>query len=137
MTDLTKYFHKKRYQTNKYDNEIYTRNPLLKFKISEIKEKRHAELIKQKAALVMNEVNIHYVCVADVRFTFAGENSNMSSIAIDGHRRRRHTGARKDLHRKDPSICSRIEKSRSAEVHRTEILGLCAVALASQISEYR
>lgn len=52
MSDLRKYLHKKRYSDNRYDNEPYTRNPLLKFRISEIKERRHSEQIKHKAAMV-------------------------------------------------------------------------------------
>lgn len=37
---------------NKYDNEKYMENPLLKFHLNEIRERRHYTFLKQKAALV-------------------------------------------------------------------------------------
>ncbi|XP_026849759.1 dynein heavy chain 12, axonemal [Drosophila persimilis] len=36
--------------TRKYDNEPYLKNPLLKFHISEVHERRHYQFLKQKAA---------------------------------------------------------------------------------------
>ncbi|XP_017137652.1 dynein heavy chain 12, axonemal [Drosophila miranda] len=36
--------------TSKYDNEPYLKNPLLKFHISEVHERRHYQFLKQKAA---------------------------------------------------------------------------------------
>lgn len=39
-------------QINKYDNEKYMENPLLKFHLNEIRERRHYTFLKQKAALV-------------------------------------------------------------------------------------
>lgn len=52
MSDFTKYLHKKYYRIDKYDDEPYTKNPLLQFQISAIKERRHSEYIKRKAAAV-------------------------------------------------------------------------------------
>lgn len=37
---------------DKYDNEKYMENPLLKFHLNEIRERRHYTFLKQKAALV-------------------------------------------------------------------------------------
>lgn len=61
MSDLRKYLHKKKYNNNKYDNEPYTKNPLLKFCISEIKERRHSEQIKFKAAMVSAKKGIRII----------------------------------------------------------------------------
>lgn len=37
---------------DKYDNEKYMENPLLKFNLNKIRERRHYTFLKQKAALV-------------------------------------------------------------------------------------
>lgn len=52
MSEFLKYLLKNQYRIDRYDNEAYTRNPLLKFRLSEIKERRHSEHIKRKAASV-------------------------------------------------------------------------------------
>lgn len=52
MSEFLKYLRKNQYRIDRYDNEAYTRNPLLKFRLSEIKERRHSEHIKRKAASV-------------------------------------------------------------------------------------
>lgn len=45
------------FSLDRYDNEAYTKNPLLTFSIGKIKQKRLYESIKRKAALV-SQTNI-------------------------------------------------------------------------------
>lgn len=57
---------------DKYDDEPYTRNPLLHIRLSEIRQKRHYSYLQRKAAEVSNEI------VSFINF-FKSDSSNLKN----------------------------------------------------------
>ena len=59
MSKLLKKLHKPCDQIDKYDNEPYMKNPLLKLKLADIRKYRRQNQVEQNAVKVINNLSLH------------------------------------------------------------------------------
>lgn len=63
MSEALRKLYKPDVRLDKYENEAYTKNPLLNFRISQVRARRHHDLLKAKAAsvrFVFDDQKIYY-----------------------------------------------------------------------------